>query len=85
MEAQAEVTCLLNDVAARVEQSGGELDRTAVDEWNQYVRTRDHNEAKQLDIKSTLGRDDVQAITSAAILNHSEDMHLAHQVLMQHV
>ena len=67
-----------------LEQNGGQLDTKAVEEWNEFVRTRDHHEAKQKDIKSTLGRDDVESITSAAILNHIEDMHLAHQVLMRH-
>jgi hypothetical protein len=69
-----------------LEQNGGVLDRARIDEWNQFVRTRDHKEAKQKDIKSTLGRDDVKGeITRAAVLNHIEDMHLAHEVLMRHV
>ncbi len=68
-----------------LEQNGGAVDRARVEEWNQFVRTRDHNEAKQKDIKSTLGRDDLESITSAAILNHIEDMHLAHGVLMRYV
>ena len=68
-----------------LEQNGGALDRARIDEWNQFVRTRDHMEAKQKDIKSTLGREDVESITRAAILNHIEDMHLAHEVLMRHV
>jgi hypothetical protein len=66
-----------------LEQNGGHLDTAAVQEWNEFVRTRDHNEAKQEDIKSTIGRDDVQAVTSAVILNHIEDMHLAHQLLVR--
>ena len=68
-----------------LDQNGGRLDRGPVEEWNGYVRVREHDEAKQKDINSALGRDDVAPITSAVILNHAEDLHLAHRVLMQHV
>ena len=67
-----------------LEQRGGQLDRARVDEWNGYVRTREHDATAQSDIKAILGRDEVASITSAVILNHAEDMHLAHGVLVQH-
>lgn len=65
-----------------LDQCGGEIDRAAADAWNQLVRTRTHNEAKQTDIKSTLKDFDVAHVTSAVVLNHIEDWHFAYQGLM---
>lgn len=65
-----------------LDQCGGEIDRAAADAWNQRVRTRTHNEAKQTDIKGTLKNFDVAHVTSAVVLNHIEDWHFAYQGLM---
>ena len=60
-----------------LEQSGGSLNRVAVDEWNAFVRGRQHNDEKRTDIHATIGRIDDGTITSAVVLNNIEDWHLA--------
>ena len=66
-----------------LEQSGGQIDRAAADEWNDFIRNRIHGEQKQIDIHTTLGRERDGALTSAVVLNHIEDWHLAHADLMK--
>jgi hypothetical protein len=54
----------------------GEVDQGAVDEWNDYVRTRVRDQAKIDDISGTVGR---QLVTSSGVtLNHVEDWHNAY-------
>jgi len=60
------------------QQLGGEPEAGAVREWNAYVNGREHNEDKQRDIAGTLGLAPKDCPTSAVILNHIEDWHLAH-------
>ena len=84
------------------DQCGGQIPVQAVEEWNDYVCNRIHNEAKRAEIRATLGRQDDRAIgidpdvwgglsphdklvndaTSAVVLNHIEDWHLAYQSLV---
>lgn len=55
----------------------------AVDEWNQFVRTREHPAPKRADIHNNLGRrDDGSLPMSAAVLNQVEDWHFAWQALI---
>ena len=63
-------------------QCGGKLPGKAVDEWNDYLCHRIHNDAKQKDICTTVGRKDDGSLTSAIILNNIEDWHLAHKDLL---
>ena len=60
-----------------LEQGGNGLDRAAVDEWNTFVRERQHKDEKRNGILATVGRPDDGMITSAVVLNHIEDWHLA--------
>jgi len=60
----------------------GELDRPAIDEWNEFINARIHAEEKRTDIHATIGRPDDEKLTSAVILNHIEDWHLAHGQLI---
>jgi hypothetical protein len=62
-----------------LEQCGGSLPAKAVDEWNDYLCNRIHNEGKQTDICATLGRENDGSLTSAIVLNNIEDWHLAHK------
>ena len=59
-----------------LEQRGGDLDRAAIDEWNAYVNGREHGAEKRAHIQATIGRD-LGDTTSAVVLNHVEDWHLA--------
>ena len=68
-----------------LEQNEGSLDQKAIDEWNAYLKSRIHNEDKQADIRATLGREDDTEMTSAAILNMTEDFHYAHRQLMDNL
>ncbi len=61
-----------------LEQCGGQIPAQAVDEWNDYLCNRIHNDAKRAEIRATVGCGD---ISSAVVLNHIEDWHLAHQWL----
>ena len=61
-----------------LEQCGGQIPTQAVDEWNDYLCNRIHNDAKRAEIRATVGCGD---ISSAVVLNHIEDWHLAHQWL----
>ena len=65
-----------------LEQNGGSLDKAAIDKWNDFLKSRIHNEKKQEDIRSTLGRESDTDMTSAAILNMTEDFHYAYRQLM---
>ena len=62
-----------------LEQCGGQIPAQAVDEWNDYLCNRIHNDAKRAEIRATVGCGD---ISSAVVLNHIEDWHLAHQWLL---
>ena len=62
-----------------LEQCGGQIPEQAVDEWNDYLCNRIHNDAKRAEIRATVGCGD---ISSAVVLNHIEDWHLAHQWLL---
>ncbi|HCR17375.1 MAG TPA: hypothetical protein DIU35_07810 [Candidatus Latescibacteria bacterium] len=59
----------------------GELDRQAIDEWNEFINTRVHGKSKRTEIHATVGHTDDGSLTSAVILNHIEDWHLAHGIL----
>jgi hypothetical protein len=65
-----------------LEQCGGQIPSQAVDEWNDYLCNRIHNDAKRAEIRATVGCGD---ISSAVVLNHIEDWHLAHQWLLSAV
>jgi len=65
-----------------LEQNGGELDSGPVDEWNDYVRNRVHNDQKQVDIRATIGREEDGDLSSAVVLNQLEDWHLAYRDLV---
>ena len=62
-----------------LEQCGGQIPAQAVDEWNDYLCNRIHNDAKRAEIRATVGCGD---ISSAVVLNHIEDWHLAYQWLL---
>ncbi len=62
-----------------LEQCGGQIPAQAVDEWNDYLCNRIHNDAKRAEIRATVGCGD---ISSAVVLNHIEDWHFAHQWLL---
>lgn len=54
----------------------------AVEEWNRFVRNRNHGPDKRADIHNNLRRPDDGALSqSAVILNHLEDWHFAHAIL----
>ncbi len=60
-----------------LEQSGGSLDRDAVDGWNEVVRTRIHNRPKKIEeTYGDIGFGDDVTITSAVILNSLQDWQL---------
>ena len=65
-----------------LKQNKGSLDQEAINEWNAYLQTRIHEGEKKADILSTLGREDDTEMTSAAILNMTEDFHCAYRQLM---
>ena len=65
-----------------LEQCGGELPSRGVEEWNDYLCNRIHNEAKREDIHATVGRENDGTLSSAVVLNHIEDWHLAHRDLV---
>lgn len=54
----------------------------AIKEWNTFVRNRVHNEEKRTGIYASLACDIPDAITSAVVLNHLEDWHLAHAAMI---
>ncbi len=66
-----------------LEQTKGRIDRDAVEEWNTFLRKRIHNDAKRTEIHATVGRKDDGTLTSAVVLNHIEDWHLAHAQLVK--
>lgn len=66
-----------------LEQTKGRIDRDGVEEWNTFLRKRIHNEGKRTEIHATVGRRDDGALTSAVVLNHIEDWHLAHASLVR--
>jgi hypothetical protein len=65
-----------------LEQNGGKLDQGAIDKWNTFLQTRIHKDEKQTEIRATLGRESETNMTSAAILNVTEDFHYAYHQLM---
>lgn len=65
-----------------LEQAGGQLDQGAIDEWNDYLKVREHGGDKQAGILKALGRESDTDLTSAAILNMTEDFHYAYRQLM---
>ncbi|MSS73390.1 MAG: hypothetical protein EXS64_18160 [Candidatus Latescibacteria bacterium] len=66
-----------------LEQTKGRIDRDAVEAWNTFLRQRVHLDAKRTDIHATVGRKDDGTLTSAVVLNHIEDWHLAHATLVK--
>ena len=65
-----------------LEQSGGEIDRAAADEWNASIRNRIHNETIIARIHTDLGLKNDGTLTSAVVLNNIEDWHFAYGDLM---
>jgi hypothetical protein len=65
-----------------LDQCGGSLDRAAVGEWNLYIRARVHQPEIVGRIHATIGLENDGSLTSAVVLNHIEDWHLAHADLM---
>lgn len=65
-----------------LEKCSGTLPAKEVDEWNDYLCNRIHNESKQADITATVGKKNDGSITSAVVLNNIEDWHLAHKDLI---
>ncbi len=65
-----------------LEQNGGDLDQGEISKWNDFLKTRIHNDDKQTEIRSALGRESDTDMTSAAILNMTEDFHYAYRQLM---
>ena len=65
-----------------LEQSGGEIDRAAADEWNASIRNRIHNEDIVARIHADLGLENDGTLTSAVILNNIEDWYFAYGDLM---
>jgi len=82
---QTELPSYLDFEGWVLDQCGGNLPTKAVDEWNDYLSNRLHNENKQADITATVGRKNDGSITSAVILNNIEDWHFAHQDLMNNL
>ncbi|HAA75859.1 TPA: hypothetical protein DCE37_12155 [Candidatus Latescibacteria bacterium] len=64
-----------------LEQNGGNLDQAAIEEWNTFLRTRDHQGEKRSGILAFVGLDD-SGPTSAAVLNSIEDYQYAYRQLM---
>jgi hypothetical protein len=64
-----------------LEQKQGQLDRHALDEWNDYVRNRIHKSEFRKRILEELGLPDDGRIRSAVVLNQIEDWHIAHREL----
>ena len=66
------------------EQTDGEINRSAVEEWNDYLRNRIHRGAKRAGILETIAWNAArEPLTSAVVLNHVEDWHLAHQLMIK--
>jgi hypothetical protein len=65
-----------------LDQCGGQLPAQAIDEWNDYLCNRIHKEGKCEDIHATVGRENDGTLTSAIVLNHIDDWHLAHHDLV---
>jgi hypothetical protein len=68
-----------------LDQNDGQLDLGAIDKWNAFLKTRIHNDGKQTEIRATLGRESDTDMTSAAVLNMTEDFHYAYRQLMDNV
>ncbi len=66
-------------------QNNGKLPGGAVDEWNDYLCNRIHNDSKREDIHATIDRKHDDSLKSAIILNQIEDWHLAHQDLINNL
>jgi hypothetical protein len=65
-----------------LEQKGGQLDRQAVAEWNDYIRNRIHKSELRKRILDELALPDNGQIRSAVVLNQIEDWHIAHKELV---
>lgn len=68
-----------------LDQCNATLPEKDIDEWNDYLCNRVHNENKQADITKTVGLKNDGSLTSAVILNNIEDWHLAHQDLVNNL
>ncbi|MDP6369598.1 MAG: hypothetical protein QF615_08315 [Planctomycetota bacterium] len=66
-----------------LEQNGGTIDQEAAEAWNRSIQERIHHERARATIHATVGREDDGTLTSAVILNHIEDWHLAHADLVR--
>ena len=62
-------------------RANGALEPGRIQEWNHAVLERVHKDDIRQRILATLERDDDGTLTSAVVLNHIEDWHLAHEVL----
>ena len=65
-----------------LEQCGGQIDRHAADEWNDFVRNRIHKSEFRKRILDEIGLTDDGTLTSAVVLNQIEDWHIAHGELV---
>ncbi|MEZ5277343.1 MAG: hypothetical protein R3F07_13255 [Opitutaceae bacterium] len=63
-------------------QTSGSFDRPAIEEWNRYLRQREHGPEKQKSIGDFLGLAETDRPTSAVVLNHLEDWEFAHRALV---
>lgn len=68
-----------------LEQNNGDVDQDAINKWNTHLQNRIHNSEKQTEIRATLGRESEPTMTSAAILNMTEDFHYAYRQLMNNI
>ena len=60
-----------------LDQEGGSLDQSAVDEWNGFVRTRVHMRSeKRAEVYRDIGMEDDGTLNSAVILNGLQDWQL---------
>lgn len=66
-----------------IKQCKGQIDRTAADKWNSFIRSRIHPVKKRLGIHATVDPKQDDGIISAVVLNHIEDWHFAHTGLMK--
>jgi hypothetical protein len=61
-------------------ETGGRIDKEAVEEFNRLLTERQHRPAKIEEIHALLGRP--KTWTSGVLLNHLEDWHYAHAAVM---
>ena len=65
-----------------LDQCQGELDQEATESWNRSIYERVHTDGIRTRILATVGWEDDEDLTSALVLNHIEDWHLAHGDLL---